>query len=246
MSLDPAGAYLNQGKEVLRAQLHGAREAEEKAKWKAAGKSLDKFDYDQLEGGDNFAAVESQLTQSGGAIQRAATVEYVRAHDPKLAEELKQTSPQYYELMGGETKEAPKGIISDKRISEDQRDLNVKAWKEPLAVKLEEYMSDSNNDPDIEVAINHIVDEWLPGAITGSTTSTAPSSIQATQSTSTAKYRELVARFARRYLEQNFYKISKVAGDLNKEAKRTALRRMSTPNYKRGLGKANKALFGDE
>ena len=123
----------------------------------------------------------------------------------------------------------------------------MKAWKQPLDIKLKEYMEDPNNDPDIEVAIDHIVNEWLPGAITGETSSTAPSSIKATQSEGTKKYRELVARYARAYLEQNFYKISKVAGDQNKEAKREALMRISTPGYKRGgLARASKSLFGDE
>ena len=239
MNSPQAGAYIEQGKEVLRSELHDAHKAE----WVAGG-GKDK-EYDKLDE-DNITWVESQLTQSAGAIQRAATVEFVKAKDPKAAEMAKQHSPQYYDLMSGEMKDAPKGIISDKRISESQRDDNVKAWKEPLAAKLEAYMADPANDPDIEVAINHIVDEWLPGAVTGATSSQAPPSILANQSSGTAKYRELVARFARRYLEQNFYKISKVAGDFNKEAKRTALRRMSTPNYKRGLGKASKALFGDE
>ncbi|KKL67767.1 hypothetical protein LCGC14_2131700, partial [marine sediment metagenome] len=240
MNSPQAGAYIEQGKAVLTDQLNKAHKAE----WVAGGGK--EKEYDKLDE-DNITWVESQLTQSAGAIQRAATVEFVKAKDPKAAEMAKQHSPQYYDLMSGEMKDAPKGIISDKRISESQRDDNVKAWKEPLAAKLEAYMADPANDPDIEVAINHIVDEWLPGAVTGATSSQAPPSILANQSSGTEKYRELVARFARAYLEQNFYKISKVAGDFNKEAKREALMRISTPSYKRGgLAQASKSLFGDE
>ena len=146
--------------------------------------------------------------------------------------------------MGDTKPDAPKGIIADKRITEDQRDDNVKLWKQPLADKLNDYMADPNNDPNIEVAIAHIVDEWLPGAITGSTQSTAPPSIQATQSENTAKYRELVARFARRYLEREFYTISKVAADQNKKA--TLAAKKSRPRRHGGLGRAITALFADE
>ncbi len=232
-----AGAYIEQGKAVLTAQLHKAHKAE----WVASGGK--EKEYDELDP-ENIAWVESQLAQSGGAIQRAATVEFVRAKDPKAAEAAKRHSPQYFELMKGGKPDAPKGIIADKRITEDQRDSNVKAWKQPLADKLNAYMSDPNNDPNIEVAIAHIVDEWLPGAITGSTTSTAPSEIQATQSANTAKYRELVARFARRYLENEFYNISKVAADQNKKAALAAKKRR--PNRRGGLGRAVASLFGDE
>ena len=236
MDSNQAGAYIAEGKAVLTAQLHKAHKAE----LVASGGKAD--DYDQLDP-ENIEWVKSQLAQSGGAIQRAATVEFVRAKDPKAAEAAKRHSPQYFELMG-EVKDAPKGIIADKRITESQRDDNIKAWKQPLADKLNAYMSDPNNDPDIEVAINHIVDEWLPGAITGSTTSSAPSAIQATQSENTAKYRELVTRFARRYLEGSFWRISKVAAERNKKAAHRS--RQSQGRKSGGLARANKSLFGDE
>ena len=246
MNSPQAGAYIEQGKAVLADQLHAAHKAE----WIAGGGK--EKEYDLLDP-ENIAWVDSQLAQSGGAIQRAATVEFVKAKDPKAAEEAKQHSPQYYDLMGDSTApDAPRGILSDKRITESQRDENVKGWKKPLADKLEAYMSDPNNDPDIEVAIDFIVNEWLPGAITGSTSSTAPSSIKATQSQSTEKYRELVARYARRYLEANFDKISAVAKDQNKEKARRA-RNLRAGKLRRrgvrggaGLGRAISSLFGDE
>ena len=237
MNSPQAGAYIEQGKSVLTSQLHDAHKAE----WVAGGGK--EKEYDLLDP-ENISWVESQLAQSGGAIQRAATVEFVKAKDPKAAEAAKQHSPQYYDLMGGETKDAPKGILSDKRISEEQRDTNVKAWKQPLDAKLEEYMADPNNDPDIEVAIAHIVDEWLPGAVTGQTSSQAPSSILATQSENTAKYRELVTRFARRYLEGSFWRISKVAAQRNKKAAHRS--KQSQGRKSGGLARANKSLFGDE
>ena len=232
-----AGAYIAQGKAVLTDQLHKAHKAEFVA---GGGKEAD---YDILDP-ENIAWVESQLAQSGGAIQRAATVEFVRAKDPKAAEAAKRHSPQYFELMGDTKPDGPKGIISDKRITEEQRDANVKGWKQPLADKLNEYMADPNNDPDIETAIAHIVDEWLPGAITGSTKSTAPPGIQATQSENTAKYRELVTRFARRYLEGSFWRISKVAAQRNKKAAHRS--KQSQGRKSGGLARANKSLFGDE
>lgn len=237
MNSPQAGAYIEQGKAVLTAKLHEMHKAE----WVAGGGK--EKEYDKLSE-DNIAWVDSQLAQSGGAIQRAATVEFVKAKDPKAAEDAKQHSPQYYDLMSGETKDAPKGIISDKRVTESQRDDNIKAWKEPLAAKLEAYMADPNNDPNIEVAINHIVDEWLPRAITGEVSSQAPSSIRATQSENTTKYRELVAKFARLYLEREFYRISKVAADQNKEA--TLAARKKRPRRGGGLGRAITSLFGDE
>jgi len=233
-----AGAYIEQGKAVLTAQLNAAHKAE----WVASGGK--EKNYDLLDP-ENIAWVDSQLAQSGGAIQRAATVEFVRAKDPKAAEEAKKHSPQYFELMDSTTTpDAPKGIISDKRITESQRDANVKAWKQPLAAKLEEYMSDPNNDPDIEVAIDFIVNEWLPGAITGSTVSSAPLSIQAIQSEGTKKYRDLVVRYARRYLENEFYNISKIAAEHNKAAALAAKKRR--PRRGGGLGRAISSLFGDE
>ena len=238
MASAQAGAYIEQGKAVLTDQLNAAHKAE----WVAQGGK--EKDYDLLDP-ENIAWVDSQLAQSGGAIQRAATVEFVRAKDPMAAKRAKQYSPQYFELMDSTTApDAPKGIISDKRITEGQRDDNVKAWKQPLAAKLEEYMSDSNNDPDIEVAIDYIVNEWLPGAITGTTKSSAPLNIQATQSEGTKKYRDLVARYARRYLENEFYKISKIAAEQNKAAALTAKKRI--PNRRGGLGRAITSLFGDE
>jgi len=245
MNSPQAGAYIEAGKAVLTDQLHIAHKAE----WVAGGGK--EKEYDEL-AEDNIAWVASQIAQSGGAVQRAATVEFVRAKDPKAAEQAKQHSPQYYELMSGTMKDAPKGILSDKRITESQRDTNVKAWKEPLAAKLEAYMADPNNDPDIEVAINHIVDEWLPGAVTGQTSSQAPPGILAIQSESTAQYRELVARFARHYLETHFDKISAVAKDQNKDkAKRARNLRASKARGRGrrgsgGLGRASKSLFGDE
>ncbi len=237
MNSAQAGVYIEQGKAVLTNKLNTAHKAE----WVAAGNKEKDYDILDLE---NIEWVTSQLAQSGGAIQRAATVEFVRAKDPKAAERAKQYSPQYFELMQGNKPSDPKGIISDKRITESQRDDNVKAWKQPLADKLEEYMSDSNNDPDIEVAIDYIVNEWLPGAITGTTTSSAPPSIQATQSSSTQKYRELVSRYARIYLENEFYNISKLAAEHNKAAALAAKKRR--PRRSGGLGRAITSLFGDE
>ncbi|KKK94983.1 hypothetical protein LCGC14_2677360, partial [marine sediment metagenome] len=143
MNSPQAGAYIEQGKAVLTSMLHDKHKAEF-----VTGGGKEK-EYDLLDP-ENIAWVDSQLAQSGGAIQRAATVEFVKAKDPKAAEAAKQHSPQYYDMMSGETKDTPKGILSDKRITEDQRDDNVKAWKEPLAAKLEAYMADPNNDPDIE------------------------------------------------------------------------------------------------
>ena len=242
MNSNQAGAYIRQGKAVLTDQLHEVHKAE----WVASGGKAGEYDKSgTVETNDNVAWVESQLAQSGGAIQRAATVEFVKAKDPDAAEAAKQHSPQYFDIMGdAPNPDAPKGIISDKRITETQRDDNVRAWKQPLADKLEAYMSDPKNDPDIEVAIAHIVEEWLPGAITGATKSTAPTSIQATQSQNTVKYRQLVAKFARRYLENEFYKISKIAAEQNKQAALIAKKRK--PRRGGGLGRAITSLFGDE
>ena len=241
MNSAQAGAYIAEGKAVLTAELHEMHKTE----WVAGGGK--EKEYDKLDP-ENIEWVESQLAQSGGAIQRAATVEFVRAKDPKTAERAKQYSPQYYEMMSDveSASEDGVGVKPGKRITEKQRKANVQGWKEPLAAKLEAYMADAANDPDIEVAINHIVEEWLPQAITGATQSTAPSEILTTQSESTAQYRREVAEFARMYLEQNFHKLSKVAAEQNKEATRKARRRAPRGRGAGGLGRAVSSLFGDE
>lgn len=216
----------------------------------ASGEIKKLSEYDKVDP-ENIEWVDNQLAQAGPQLQQGAAALMLKAKDPKAYEAAKSYAPHYYEILEGDKRpDAPKGV-KDKRITENQRDLNVKAWKQPLADKLDEYMSDPNNNPDIDVAIDYIINDWLPGAITGSTTSSAPSSIQATQSENTAEYRKLVIRFARKYLETNFDKISGIAKDRNKEKARRARNLRASRLTRRGrrsggMGRAVNSLFGDE
>jgi hypothetical protein len=220
-----AKAYLDEGRAILREQIHRRNEEEAKA--------ADE-DYDRLNP-DTIAEVEAQIERNGGAVQRAGAVALLRAVDPAAAKEARKYAPQFYELipeegLPGAPAPSTQRKVPTKRVTRKQQKANIKKWKEPVADRLREYMENPENDTDIDAAITTVIDEWLPEALAGRASSNAPQGILASEDASFDEYRESVIEEMREYLTKHFWRLSDIAREENPEATRKVRPRRARPN----------------
>jgi len=111
--------------------------------------------------------MKAKLDKFRPRIVANAAVDYLTWLDPAMAEQAKQATPHFFE-QAMQQKNPPPAIVSDKRMSPDERAKNVDLWKEAAASHFDAYFKNANNDPNIESAFDDL-ETWLRKAIRGET-----------------------------------------------------------------------------
>ncbi len=215
-----AAAYLNEGTAILREQIHLRNEAEAEA----AGEDYDREDPLVM------AGVEATIERNGGAVQRAGAVALLKSVDPAAAKEARKHAPHFYELipeegLPGQAAAALQRKTPNKRIGKAQVKKNVKSWREPLKARLKEYMENPDNDPSLEAVRAAVIDEWLPEAIRGRASSSAPEGILAGDSAEMDAYAAQVQEEMGAWFDKHWSRMSKLLAEQHPGKARKANRR---------------------
>jgi hypothetical protein len=186
--------------------------------------------------------LEAELDRLGPEALNIAAVRMLRQVDPQAAEAAKIYSPQYFEWeKTDQEKQAPSGILGDKRRSKAQLVEQIDVWKPAVDAQLQRIMEDPRASTDPEAAISAIVDQWLPGALVGrEQNSGVPSQYVYAETAATAEERRALTEKLREHLRKTWHK-NPLAAEANPDRVGTPgvlslrSRRLQERNKRKGL-----------